>query len=157
MDERDKLQFAVRDLESHVTARIRAMDQLRTNVPPHVKRVRDQLVGQLKNSHLNRERLELKSKVRSLAGLENLVHWSPANNDSIVAIITGIPKADRPAGILNDRGQVHKKFWSRLANQRLADLPALESRLSELQGEFDLKLEAIDQQLDFYLSDRDLI
>jgi hypothetical protein len=151
MDKRDTLSMAVRSLESEVAERTRAMETLRSNCPPHVLGLRDAMVGVLKSSTLNRKRGEVRSKVRSLEGLRQLVPFDAAHAATVASIIGSMPSAERPDGILNGpRGQVHRSIWESFVNSKPAELPTLKAELATMEIELEKRPQAIKERLDYY-------
>jgi len=149
MANRDSAVFAERDLESDVNGRERAVESLRTKCPAHVLRIHQQMVGQLKNSTFNREMILLQSQVRTIQGLHPIRIWSDAHARQITAIAGGLQ--DECPGILDSRGRVSHAIWAAHAAQQLAELPALEARLTEMETEFADRMNEIDKSLDFYV------
>lgn len=150
MDGRDAYLIADRELEADIRNQANAQARLRTLVPNHIKRLRDLVIGGLKKSDLNKERLALRSKISSLQGLPR--KHSSTDHNCIVAFLKGLPNDEFPAGILDDRNRVNVDAYQKFAAERIEKLPAMVSKLEALETEYEKQIAEIDQRLDFYLA-----
>ena len=149
MDNRDEISFNLRGQTEAIETQERAIESLRGRVPKKVKDMHSHLVSALKMSEMNRQRLDLESKVGFLEGLKRIQTYSLEKHDQIAAVIGN--QKDLPDGVQDDRGRVHLAKWEAYVAKRLMELPEAVSELKKMEDEFQSRLTEIDSALDYWI------